>query len=73
MKEPAVHTDGKEKAETAMVIGIKVTEVYKRNTGKISKKEAKSIAARNKSMKDWVSKMITPTKPRVTDTEQCDL
>ena len=39
----------------------------------MSKKEAKGIAAKNRSMKDWVSKVITPTKPKMTGTDQYDL
>ena len=50
------------------MIEVKVTDVYKRRTGKMSKKEARNIAAKNKSMKDWVRKVITPTQSRVRDT-----
>ena len=39
----------------------------------MSKKEAKGIAAKNISIKDWVSKVITPTKPKMTGTDQYDL
>ena len=68
VKEPAEHTE--DKAETAKVVEIKIVEGYKRRTGKMSKKEAKGIAAKNRSMKDWVSKVITPTKPKMTGTDQ---
>ena len=42
---------------------------YKRKTGKLSKKEAKMTASTNRSMKDWVRKVDTPSKsiPENTD------
>ena len=55
------------------MVEIKIVKGYKRRPGKMSKKEAKGIAAKNRSMKDWVSKVITPTKPKMTGTDQYDL
>ena len=44
-------------------------DVYKRRTGKMSMKEARNIAAKNKSMTDWVRKVSTPTRSIVSDIE----
>ena len=68
VKEPA--KQNRIRTEMAKVVETKIQEGYKRKTGKMSKKEARSMAAKNRSMKDWVSKVITPTKPRMTNTDQ---
>ena len=46
---------------------------YKRKTDKLSKKEAKRIASKNKRMTDWVSRVATLSKSIPINKELKDL